>query len=159
MIHRKQHDQSTASGVRWVALFEAGKGAIVILAGLGLFSLIHHNLQNIAEQIAAQLHFNPAKHTTRIFIEAASHLDDARLAMLAILSFIYSSLRFIEAYGLWYGRRWAEWFAAISGVVYLPMEIMELTRGFSGLKLSILIINLIIVIYMVYVLASKRTAG
>ena len=37
-----------ASTVRAVALFEAAKGALVLLAGLGALSLIHHDAQRLA---------------------------------------------------------------------------------------------------------------
>lgn len=35
-------------------------------------------------------------------------------------------MRFVEAYGLWRERRWANWLAAISEGIYLPVEIYEL---------------------------------
>lgn len=148
--------QPSEIGIRSVAIFEASKGVVVILAGLGCFSLIHHDAAAIAEQIADQLHFNPSLHITRIFIDAADNLTDARLALLALLSLLYSSMRFIEAYGLWRERRWAEWFATISGGVYLPVEITELVRGFSWIKVTILAINLVIVVYMASVLVRQK---
>ncbi|MCZ7627423.1 MAG: DUF2127 domain-containing protein [Candidatus Methylomirabilis sp.] len=43
----------------------------------------------------------------------------------------YASVRFVEAYGLWLERRWAEWFAAVSGGIYIPFEIYELLYGES----------------------------
>lgn len=155
MIHHPNHSPSTI-GIRSVALFEASKGLVVILAGLGCFSLMHHNMQNVAEQLAAQLHFNPSQRITRIFIEAVQNLNNVRLGLLALLSLLYSTMRFIEAYGLWHTRRWAEWFAVISGGVYLPVEIVELVRGVSWIKLSVLAINLVIVIYMATVLAHQK---
>jgi uncharacterized membrane protein (DUF2068 family) len=141
--------------VRGVALLEAAKGLVVIFAGFGLLSLVHRNLQSLAEQFVGRLHLNPAKETARIFLEAASHLDDARLRLLALLALLYASLRLIEAYGLWMQKRWAEWFAVVSGGIYVPLEISELTRGFAWVKVSALAINLVIVIYIGFVLAKR----
>jgi uncharacterized membrane protein (DUF2068 family) len=146
----------TALGVRGVALFEATKGIAVILAGAGVFSLIHRNLQTVAEHFVAQLHLNPARHMAQVFLAAAKDLNDSRLRMLALLALLYSAMRFIEAFGLWREQRWAEWFAVISGGVYLPLEIIELTRGFSWMKLTVLSINLAIVAYLVHVLAAQQ---
>lgn len=154
-MSRSKH-QASEVGIRSVAVFEASKGVVVILAGLGCFSLMHHNVAAVAEQIAEQLHFNPSMHITRIFIDAARHINDARLGLLALLSLLYSTMRFIEAYGLWRARRWAEWFAAISCGVYLPVEIAELLRGFSWIKMVILLINIAIVIYMTSVLVRQK---
>lgn len=152
------------TGVRGVAVFEATKGVVVILAGFGLLSLIHHDLQTAAEQFVRHLHLNPAKHIGRIFIEAASNFSDARLRILAMLALLYASMRFFEAYGLWFKQRWAEWFAVISGGIYVPFEILELSRGFGWLKIFALVINLAVVVYIGFVLAAqkgptKRSAG
>jgi uncharacterized membrane protein (DUF2068 family) len=153
---RQARRQPSATGVRWVALFEATKGFAVILAGFGLLSLVHHDLQAAAEQFVALLHLNPARNTARIFVEAASNLNDSRLRLLAMLALLYATMRLIEAYGLWRERRWAEWFAAVSGGIYLPLEILELSRGFAWLKIFALAANLAVVVYIVSVLKPRN---
>jgi uncharacterized membrane protein (DUF2068 family) len=69
---------------------------------------------------------------------------------------LYSTLRFIEAYGLWKKRVWAEWVALISGAVYLPFEINELFRRVSALSVLLFVANLGIVMYMLYLRLVKR---
>ncbi|UUZ68137.1 DUF2127 domain-containing protein [Polaromonas sp. P2-4] len=59
-------------GVRAVAALEAAKGILVLLAGFGLLSLIHHNAQQLAAQVLGHLHLNPANRYPRIFIDAAA---------------------------------------------------------------------------------------
>lgn len=54
-------------------------------------------------------------------------------------------MRFIEAYALWGERRWAEWFAAVSGAIYVPFELYELLHRFSGLAVTALAVNLAVV--------------
>ncbi len=139
---RHRHDEA---GLRIVAIFEATKGAVVILAGLGLLALIHHDVQNVAENIVRHLHLNPAMHFPRIFIDAAAAMTNARLWALALTAMLYSAIRFVEAYGLWRRQVWAEWFGILSGGLYLPVEIYELTVSFTVVKISILVANLIIV--------------
>jgi uncharacterized membrane protein (DUF2068 family) len=144
-------------GIRVVAVFEALKGALVLSAGLGLLSLVHHDLQATAERLVRHSHLNPAHHYPRIFIEAASHTNDSRLRSLAALAFLYAAVRLIEAYGLWLMRVWAEWFAIIAGSVYLPIEVYELFRRATGMRVIVLLTNLFIVAYLVYVrLLSRR---
>ena len=69
--------------MRVVAAFEAGKGALVLLAGLGLLSLIHRDIQAVAEHIVRMGHLNPASHYPRVFIEAASRVTDGYLWAMA----------------------------------------------------------------------------
>jgi uncharacterized membrane protein (DUF2068 family) len=133
------------STVRTVALFEAAKGAIVLLAGIGVLALIHHDAQRLAEQLVGHLHLNPAKHYPRIFIDATANLTDARLLVLATLAAAYALVRYVEAYGLWRERRWAEWFAAVSGGIYIPFELYELFQGATWLSLGALVVNVFIV--------------
>ena len=47
-------------------------------------------------------------------------------------------LRFIEAYGLWYIRPWAEWMAIASGSIYIPFEVADLLRKPDWIRLLIL---------------------
>src|SRR5689334_8123103 len=143
-------------GVRTVALLEAGKAAIVIVAGLGLLSLLHRDLHSIATHLVATLHLNPAKKYPRIFIDAADQLTDARLWMLAGLALLYAVFRGIEAYGLWRERTWAEWFALVTGGIYLPFEFYELSKGVNGFKVAAVVVNLAIVAWLAYVLYRTR---
>jgi uncharacterized membrane protein (DUF2068 family) len=54
-------------------------------------------------------------------------------------------VRLVEAYGLWYHRQWAEWFGFLTGGMYIPVEIYELVRGVTTIKLTIFIVNVMIV--------------
>ena len=139
--------------IRAVALFEAAKGTLVLLTGFGVLSLVHRDTQRFAEQLVGHLHLNPAKHFPRIFIDAAANLTETRLVLLAILAATYALVRFIEAYGLWRGRRWAEWFAAVSGAIYIPFELYEL---FKGMKLAV---NILVVALMLNALYRIQPAG
>ena len=122
---------SSRFGLRLVATFEAAKGLIVLAVGLGLFQLIHRDVEAGAERLVRNLHFNPASHYPRVFLEAAGR-HDAHLRLLAVGAFIYALVRFIEAFGLWGERRWAEWFGAMSGGIYLPLEIYTLWERSPG---------------------------
>jgi uncharacterized membrane protein (DUF2068 family) len=145
-----------ARGIRVIAVFEALKGGLVLSAGLGLLSLVHQDLQAAAERLVRHSHLDPARHYPRIFIEAASHTNDARLRSLAALAFLYAAVRFVEAYGLWQTRVWAEWFAIIAGSLFLPVEVYEMFRRATWTRGIVFLINLFIVAYLLYVLLSNR---
>ena len=138
--------------MRTVAIVEAVKGAIVLLAGLGLLALIHRDVQAIAENLIRHSHLDPASHYPRIFLDAASKVTDARLWLFAGAAGLYSLVRGVEAYGLWHERRWAEWFALVSGGLYIPIEIYELIAHTSWAKAVILLTNVAVVAYMTYAL-------
>jgi uncharacterized membrane protein (DUF2068 family) len=134
-----------------VAAFEAAKGLLVMATGLGLLSLLHHDVQRAAESVVRHLHLNPARHYPRVFLEAAAQLTDTRLWLLALGAFAYAVVRGVEAYGLWRARAWAEWFAILSGAVYLPIEIYELIHRATAQKAVVLLVNVGIVGYVCYI--------
>ena len=146
----------TTFGLRFVALFEAGKGLLVLLVGLELLSLIHQGVQNVGEEIVERFHLNFARHHPRILLYATTHLDNSNVRLLALAALAYSTVRFIEAYGLWRLRAWAEWFAILSGGVYLPFELYELVRRPTVIKAGVLVVNTAIVAYLVYVRWNER---
>jgi uncharacterized membrane protein (DUF2068 family) len=141
---------SSPAALRAVALFEAAKGALVLVAGFGLFRLIHRDAEHVADLLSRHLHLNAAKEHTRIFVELLSNLSSSRLWMLAALALTYSCVRFIEAYGLWRDRPWAKWLAALSGAIYVPFELYELYLGLSAIKVAALVLNVAVVAYMAH---------
>jgi uncharacterized membrane protein (DUF2068 family) len=146
-------------GVRVVAVFEAAKGLIVLLVGFGLLSHVHDDVQQVAAALVGHFHLNPASRYPHVFLQLATHFSDVRIWLLAGLAFAYTAVRWAEAYGLWFGRRWAEWFAVASGGFYIPMEIYELLRGFSWTKAGTLFLNIAIVAYIAYALWRTRRAA
>jgi uncharacterized membrane protein (DUF2068 family) len=138
----------TKTGLKLVALLELTKGVLVLVAGFGLLSLLHQDVGQAAEELVRLLHLNPASHTPRIFIEAAATLTDARLWMLAAAALGYSLVRVVEASGLWLRKAWAEWFGALAGGVYIPIEIYEVIGKITWLRVGVLAINVLIVGYL-----------
>ncbi len=140
------------AGLRAVASLEALKGLLAIVAGIGLFTLLHKDLGDVAENIVEALHLNPAHRIAQAFINAADRVSDTRIVTFACIAFGYALIRFIEAYGLWHARAWAEWFAIISGSAYLPWEILEVAKhSHHVIRWAVLVINIIVVLYMIYV--------
>ena len=149
-IHPYVHDPQHIKGLRTVATVELAKGLIVLAAGVGVLSMRHKNIWGVAESLLEFLHVNPYHHYVGFFIDLVSRVSDVRLWKVALVASIYVVLRFIEAYGLWYALPWAEWMAAITGGIYVPFEVNDLIRRPTWFRLAVLVVNLLIVLYMLY---------
>ena len=141
--------------IRAVAVFEAVKGVFVLVAGFGLLSLLHKDAHQIACEFISKVHLNPAQKYPKIFIDLADHITDGKLWFFASLALIYSTFRFVEGYGLWKVRVWAEWLAVVSGMIYLPIEIYEVCVKVSFVSVFALVANIIVVGVVAYVLIQK----
>jgi uncharacterized membrane protein (DUF2068 family) len=135
-------------GVRTIALLEGAKALLVLMAGFGLLSLLHRDIGNAAARLVRHMHLNPAHHYPRVFLDAVENLSDSRLVGLASLALLYAFVRGIQAYGLWHERVWAEWFGVLSGAVYLPIEIYELSKGVTWSRILILAINICVIVFL-----------
>jgi uncharacterized membrane protein (DUF2068 family) len=142
--------------LRAVASVELIKGLVVLLAGFGALSLVHRDTWDMAFSLLHLLHINHRHHYAQVFLELANGVTDKTLYLVAAGAAIYSTMRFVEAFGLWRERAWAEWFAFISGTVYLPFELHELARRPTLIKIAIIVVNLAIVLYMLYLRLSDR---
>ena len=148
--------ERVTGGLRVVSIFEATKGLLILLAGFGLLAYIHKDLHIAAEQLVRHFHLNPARHYPRIFLDLADHVTDAQLWVLALSALLYAVVRFIEAYGLWLQRRWAEWFGLVSGGIYVPIEIFEVARKVTWPRVTLLIVNAMIVAYLSFIVYQAR---
>jgi len=111
------------ASLRAVAVLEAVKGALVQLAGFGLLRYALADAQHVTETLVRHFHLNPASAHPRIFERLLRHLTDTQLRLRALGALAYAAFRFVEAWGLWRERRWAEWLALVSGAAYLPIEL------------------------------------
>jgi uncharacterized membrane protein (DUF2068 family) len=139
-----------------VATLEFLKGIFVTLMGICALLLVHKDAWLYAESLLAVFHISTDRRIAQMFLDLADKVTDSSLWAAARLAFAYSILRFVEAYGLWRCRTWAEWVAAVSGTLLVPLEVRELFRRVTLLRCGVLIVNLAVVLYMVHLILANR---
>jgi uncharacterized membrane protein (DUF2068 family) len=146
-------DHDHRRGLRTVAMVEAAKGVLVVVAALGLAEVLHRNidLEDFAQNLLYFFHVDPDLRFSHALVHAAGRMMDTNLLTLLAIAFVYASLRFLESYGLWRQRVWAEWLAIVSGAIYLPYELYKLVRRPTTVHWAILLINLGVVAYIAWV--------
>jgi uncharacterized membrane protein (DUF2068 family) len=83
-------------------------------------------------------------------------LQSRTLHLLGAAIIGYGALEGIEAIGLWYRRRWAEYLTLVATAVFLPIEVYELAHHATPLKLLAFVVNVAVVVYLLY---AKRLFG
>jgi uncharacterized membrane protein (DUF2068 family) len=86
-----------------------------------------------------------------LFTTSSSHLHLLGGALLS-----YGVVEGIEAVGLWYQRRWAEYLTFLVTASLLPLEIYEIVNRATVFKVIAFIINALVVVYL---LLAKRLFG
>jgi uncharacterized membrane protein (DUF2068 family) len=141
--------------LRTLAVLETAKGALAFAASCGLVSLRHTDLHAAIEAFLVHHRIDPEKHYTRMFIDSLARASNHHVGQIAAFGFVYALIRVVEGYGLWQGKHWAEWFAAISAGLYLPYEIHHFVHHPRLFSTGVILLNIALVAYLGKLLAQQ----
>ena len=145
--------------LRSIAAFETYKGFVALAAGLGLFSLLHHDLHHIAATLIGHIGLDPGDRYPSMILHDLDVLHDANRRTLLAAIVGYASVRLLEGYALWHERRWGEWLGALSGLVYVPFELRHLLHRPDLTGLLVVLFNLAIVAFLAWQLVPQTILG
>lgn len=129
-------------GLHAIAVFEAAKGLLALLAAIALEWAGPAPLRDALHGLAS--HFQTGGGPVP-FATALPALDAGSVHLAAATGLLYALMRFIEAWGLWRLRRWASWLGCIGAAVYLPLDLYALHRHPGVLAAIVLAVNLLVV--------------
>jgi uncharacterized membrane protein (DUF2068 family) len=142
--------------IRLIAAFKLLKAIVLIAVGVGALKLLHQDAASALDRWAAMLGFDPGNQYVDRALQKLANLPPNKIKGLGVGSFVYAGLFLIEGIGLWMVRRWAERFTVIVTSSLVPVEIYEIHRHFSPVKILVLIINLAVVGYLAYRIRNTR---
>jgi uncharacterized membrane protein (DUF2068 family) len=152
--------------LRLIAIDRAFHFVVLVLLGLGVLVFAAHESSlrdtyyRILSDIQRGVGGGPVQSTGHVGIlhelDRLFSLRSGRLREVGAALLGYGVLEGIEAVGLWYAKRWAEYLTFIATTLLLPLEIYELTTRVSVLKVVGFIINVAVVVYLLY---AKRLFG
>jgi uncharacterized membrane protein (DUF2068 family) len=152
--------------LRAIAIDRAFHFVILALLGIGVIAFASHeaSLRNAYYRILTDLqggvaggpvqnsgHVGILHELDRLFSLRSGTLREVGIALLG-----YGALEGVEAIGLWFGKRWAEYLTFVATTILLPLEIYEIVHHRSLLKIIGFVINLAVVAWLLY---AKRLFG
>jgi uncharacterized membrane protein (DUF2068 family) len=143
-------------GLLAIGLFKLGKAILFFFLGIGAVHLLHKDLGDEILRLAASLKFDPESKFVQLLLDKVDLIDAHRLRQISVATFGYSALALTEGVGLLMEKVWAEYLTLILTVSFLPWELYELARRPSWLRLSLLLINLAVLGYLVWLLRRKK---
>jgi uncharacterized membrane protein (DUF2068 family) len=139
---------------------------LVVLGALGvlvlLFSADRATLRQTFYKVIADLQggtVSGQSHARHGLLHSLDNLfttSSAHLHQLAFALLVYGAVEGIEAVGLWYQRRWAEYLTFIVTASLLPLEVYEIAHRSTPFKIVAFIINVAVVVYLLF---AKRLFG
>lgn len=145
-----------ANGLLLVGLFKLTKFVFFAAVGVGALHLIHKNLGDEVLRLTEALRLGPESPIVSFLLDKADLIDHHQLRQASLFAFLYSGLCLIEGTGLMMRRVWAEYFTVTLTVLGLPWEAYELLMRFTWLKVGVMAVNVLVLLYLLWVLKRKR---
>src|SRR2546425_1556984 len=143
-------------GLKLIAVFKLIKGVLLFAAAIGLLKLLNTDISAQLEHWITVFRGDPGNRYFHALLVKIADLDPRTLKAVSAGSFFYSALLLTEGIGLWCEKRWAEYLTVIATASFIPLEIYELAKRATEVKLLVLAINLAILLYLIRTLRLER---
>jgi uncharacterized membrane protein (DUF2068 family) len=148
-----------SGGLLLVGLYKLSKAIFFGAMGAGALHLIHHNFGDFVMGVVDRLPIDPESHFVGLIMDRADLVNHHELRQFSMATFAYSVTCLIEGTGLMRRKVWAEYLTTILTAMALPWETYELIHHFTWLKVGVILVNLGVLIYLLWVLKQKRQQG
>lgn len=150
------HPSTHRRGLLTIAVYKFIKAALLLALGFGELHYLHGDVAHEIAHWVDLLRGDPHNHYLMWLAERLAKVDEHRLRQLSVGTFFYAALFLIEGIGLSLRMRWAEYLTIVSTASLLPIEMYGLIRRPGEAKALVLLVNVAIVAYLVWVVRSER---
>jgi uncharacterized membrane protein (DUF2068 family) len=142
--------------VRLIALDRAFHFVVLVALGAGVlvFAADRATLRPSVYKVIADLQGGAvsgqshARHGLLHELDTLFTTSSAHLHLLGAVLLTYGAVEGIEAVGLWYEQRWAEYLTFVVTASLLPFEVYEIANRTTPFKVIALVINVAVVVYL-----------
>jgi uncharacterized membrane protein (DUF2068 family) len=132
-----------------IGLFKLVKATLLMVVGFGALRLIHQNIADMAKHLVEYLRIDPDKRYIHALLAKLLGVDAQKLRMLSVGAFIYGGVYLIEGVGLLRQKRWAEYMTILTTAGLIPLEVYEMDRRRTAIKILLLLVNVAIVVFLI----------
>jgi uncharacterized membrane protein (DUF2068 family) len=134
--------------VKLIGAFKLIKGILLLSLAVGAFRFLNRDIQSTLVNLTERLHVDPQGKYAQVFLARVLHLSP-KLPLIAIGIASYGLLFCTESIGLLMEKRWGEYLTVISTASFIPLEIYEILKHNSPIKICVTVLNLAIVVYLI----------
>jgi len=132
------------------------KGIILIIVGVKLLTLLNKDVADWFADFVTRHNIDAENRYIHSLMEKLSGINNNRIILFSVGSFLYAGLDFTEGIGLWFEQRWAEILTSGATALFVPLEIYEIYERFTFVRLLILVVNLFLIWYLATRVRDER---
>ena len=131
-----------------IGLFKLVKGISLLIIAVGLLRLLHKDVATAVEHWIEVLRVDPENRFLHRGLVRIFNVTPKQLEELSAGTFLYAAIFLTEGTGLLARKHWAEYMTLISTGLFIPLEVYEIYRHFTMVKLAVTVVNVLIVWYL-----------
>jgi uncharacterized membrane protein (DUF2068 family) len=143
-------------GFEVIGAYKLISGFLALALGIWSIRYLDHDPLGGLERVSLRLGLDPDNHVIHSAIAAVSGVNRKHLRAIEAGTFAYALLHLVEGIGLLRGRDWAGYLVIIATSSLVPFEIVQVVRKLSFLRLSLLVLNVGIVIFLITTMRNER---
>jgi uncharacterized membrane protein (DUF2068 family) len=151
----KHHDR----GLLLIGVFKLAEALFFVLVGVGAIHYLHRDLREAILNLAVRLRRDPEGRLVGFVLNHLDSMTAHRLREIGVATFLYAGLRVAEGLGLVLEKAWAEYLTVGVTMSFLPWEMYEIVQRLDWVRVGLLIINLLVLAYLIWMLQRKKQAA
>ena len=148
--------QTYDRGLLLIGIFKLTKAVFFVLIAAGAMHFIHHDLGQTLDHVVTFLRFDPENRFVSLMLGKADLVTHHRIRQFSMFTAAYALLCSVEGIGLMRRKVWAEYLTLWLSASFIPWELYEFIHHRTLVRVSILLMNLAITLYLVWLLRRKR---
>jgi uncharacterized membrane protein (DUF2068 family) len=138
-----------------IAIYKGLQALLFIALGIGALHLLHKDIDDIIGRLGDFLR-SPESRFVNFLYDRASLINDPLLRRIGALAFSYAGLSLAEGIGLFLEKAWGEYLTLAITASFLPWEIFEVFHRVTWVRVTLLVVNTLVFVYLMNVVASRR---
>lgn len=143
-MKKKKHD----AFLKFIIGYKAFMGAVELVLSVSFYKFLGGDLQTSFTALAVNLNLDTDNQIISSVIKKAGMIESGTLLGITSAVFVIGAVNLVEAAGLHYRQRWAEWLTVFATGAFIPFELYEVLEDVSPIKVAILVLNIAIVYYL-----------
>jgi uncharacterized membrane protein (DUF2068 family) len=145
------------TGLRLIISYKFAKAALELIAGASFFMLGSSGATERIVHLAQALRHHATETWSIALAEALLNASTGRHVLVVALAAIADGIvSAIEGWALYHGYSWSHWLVMLTTASLLPFEIIALTRHVNAGRVTLFVVNLVIVLYLLRHLRARK---
>ena len=132
----------------WIIAFKIFKALALTLAGVTLLATRHQDPADVVIRAALAVHLPLSSELFARAFRFATSLSLGKQIALGITAFAYAALMSAEGIALYLRKPWARWFTIGATISLIPIELYEIFRDATPVRILVLLLNIAVVVYL-----------